>query len=219
MRCLPSAGPRVDGTEGVTVLASGGRSTFPVEVHALALERFTEPAGYLDDFTAARFWSAVVPQSGKVHPAAAWSIGGIDDSPTLLAMPHPHCPYRLHIHNSMRKVALAYLICREMRLPSGRHFPTACDSSAVSAVFSVLCGADDKGAAGGLMSTGRRFGGVIGTDFRAQEAVFVEDVDLGGVVDSGTHGPSPAKRAPPPCPSRRADTVRVAAWSPAVESV
>jgi hypothetical protein len=58
MRCLPSAGPRVDGTEGVTVLASGGRSTFPVEVHALALERFTEPAGYLDDFTAARFWSA-----------------------------------------------------------------------------------------------------------------------------------------------------------------
>jgi hypothetical protein len=92
MRCLPSAGPRRGGAEGITILASVERSTFPVEVHGLALERFTESAGYLDDFIGAGLWD-VVPEMTEVHPAAAWSVRRIDDSPPLLAMPHPHRPY------------------------------------------------------------------------------------------------------------------------------
>jgi hypothetical protein len=29
----------------------------------------------------------------EVNPTPAWSLGGIDDSPTLLGMPHPNRAY------------------------------------------------------------------------------------------------------------------------------
>jgi hypothetical protein len=66
---------------------------FPVEVHGLALEYLAVSAGHFDDFTGAGLWDAVVPEMAEMHPTAAWSVGGIDDSPPLLAMPHPHRPY------------------------------------------------------------------------------------------------------------------------------
>ena len=89
MRRLPSARPRGGGAEVVSVLAR----RFPIEVHGLALEYLAVSAGHFDDFTGAGLRDAVVPEMAEMHPTAAWSVGGIDDSPPLLAMPHPHRPY------------------------------------------------------------------------------------------------------------------------------
>lgn len=89
MRRLPSARPRMGGAEGVSVLAR----RFPVEVHGLALEQLAVSAGHFEDFAEAGLRDAVVPEMAEMNPTAAWSVGGIDDSPPLLTMPIPHRPH------------------------------------------------------------------------------------------------------------------------------
>ncbi len=89
MRCLPSAWPRGGGAEIVSVLTR----RLPVEIHGVTLEHLAESAGYLDDFTGPSLGNVIVPKMTEVQPAAAWSVGGIDNSPPLLAMPLAHCPY------------------------------------------------------------------------------------------------------------------------------
>lgn len=111
MWCLPSAGSRCGGPESVPVLVG----VYPVEIHGLALEHLTKSAGYLDDFSGISLRDVVVPEVTEMHPAAARSVGGVNYSPTLLAMPLSNCPHGLHIPTLRAMVALDCFFSKESR--------------------------------------------------------------------------------------------------------
>lgn len=97
--CRPPAGPHGDSDKGVTVLASWVSSRLPIEIHRLALERLTEATGDLHNLTGTRLGDVFVEEVTEVDPAAPGSVGTIDDTPPLVAMPRQHRSYRLHISN------------------------------------------------------------------------------------------------------------------------
>ena len=89
IRYLPSTGPYVGSAEVVPVLTR----SFPVEVDGLAFEYLAVSAGHLHDFAGSGLWDAISPEMAEMHPTAARSVWGLDDSPPLVAIPIPHCAY------------------------------------------------------------------------------------------------------------------------------
>jgi hypothetical protein len=82
-----------DRAEGVAVLVR----RFPIKIDSFARDCLAESALNLDDLAKARFRDLIVPEVTEVSPAAAWSVRGINYSPTFLAVPNPHGANSAHV--------------------------------------------------------------------------------------------------------------------------
>jgi hypothetical protein len=91
------------GAVAVTVLSRRG-NVFPFEVHRLAFEQLSEPAGDFVDFARAELRDrVVVPELAEAGEAAAWSIWRIDDSPAFISIPNPHRAGGTHVYDGSRR--------------------------------------------------------------------------------------------------------------------
>jgi hypothetical protein len=77
---------------------------FPFDVHRLAFEQLSEPAGDFVDFARAELRDrVVVPELAEAGEAAAWSLWRIDDSPAFISIPNPHRAGGTHAYDGSRR--------------------------------------------------------------------------------------------------------------------